>query len=44
MAFTSLEDKFKKLHMDNDELMARWLQQKMEQADAMNRENDAFIA
>ncbi|WAR28352.1 A16L1-like protein, partial [Mya arenaria] len=43
MAFTSLEEKFRKLQSDNDELMARWLQQKMEQAEVLNRENDNFI-
>ncbi|KAH3808812.1 autophagy-related protein 16-1-like isoform X1 [Dreissena polymorpha] len=44
MAFTSLEEKHKKLMNDNDEIMARWLQQKMAQADALNRENDQFMA
>ncbi|WAR28336.1 A16L1-like protein, partial [Mya arenaria] len=42
MAFTSLEEKFRKLQSDNDELMARWLQQKMEQAEVLNHTDNYF--
>ena len=43
MAFTALEEKYRKVQEDNSELMARWLNQKMKEADIMNQENDRFF-
>ena len=42
MAFSALEEKYKKVQEDNNELMARWLDLKLKQADQMNAENDMF--
>ncbi|XP_053404630.1 autophagy-related protein 16-1-like [Mercenaria mercenaria] len=43
MAFTALEEKYRKVQEENSELMARWLNQKMKEADVMNQENDRFF-
>jgi autophagy-related protein 16 len=43
MAFTALEEKYRKVQDENSELMARWLTQKMKEADIMNQENDRFF-
>lgn len=43
MAFTALEEKYRKVQEENSELMARWLNQKMKEADIMNQENDRFF-
>lgn len=43
MAFTALEEKNQKAQVENNELMARWLEYKMSEADKMNQENDRFF-
>ncbi|XP_013415279.1 autophagy-related protein 16-1 isoform X2 [Lingula anatina] len=40
LAFTSLEEKFRKIHEENNELVTRWMEQKALMADKLNEEND----
>ncbi|KAH9514693.1 hypothetical protein Btru_023319 [Bulinus truncatus] len=43
MAFTSLEERYKKAQEDNNDLIQRWMEQKAKDADRMNAENADFI-
>ena len=43
LAFTALEEKFRKMQDDNNELVTRWMAQKAVAAEKMNKENDAAI-
>ena len=40
LAFTSLEEKFRKMQEDNNELVSRWMELKAGAADKLNAEND----
>ncbi|GFR67307.1 autophagy-related protein 16-1 [Elysia marginata] len=43
MAFSALEEKYRKCQEDNQDLVARWMDQKAKDADRMNEENADFI-
>ena len=43
LAFTSLEEKFRKMQEDNNDLVTRWMALKAKDADRMNTENDQLI-
>lgn len=40
MAFTALEEKYRRVQEENSELVARWMEQKAVLADRLNEEND----
>ena len=40
LAFTSLEEKFRAIQEDNNDLVARWMAQKARDADMVNAAND----
>ena len=40
LAFTALEEKYRKVQEDNNELICRWMAQKAHVADRLNEEND----
>ena len=43
MAFSALEEKYRKCQEDNQDLVQRWMDQKAKDADRMNAENADFI-
>ncbi|GFO28485.1 autophagy-related protein 16-1 [Plakobranchus ocellatus] len=43
MAFSALEEKYRKCQDDNNDLVQRWMEQKAKDADRMNAENADFI-
>lgn len=40
LAFTSLEEKFRRMQEENNQLVARWMQEKAKTADELNAENE----
>lgn len=43
LAFTALEEKYRKCQEDNRDLVERWMQQKSKDADKLNEENDKIL-
>lgn len=43
MAFTAMEERYRKAQEDNSDLIQRWMEQKAKDADKMNAENADFI-
>jgi len=43
LAYTYLEKDLQRMKQDNQDLVARWMQQKSRDADIMNAENDTFV-
>ena len=43
LAFTALEEKYRRAQEENRELVERWMDQKSKDADKLNAENDFFL-
>lgn len=43
LAYSALEEKYRKLRSENAELVTRWMDLKAKDADKMNAENDVFV-
>ncbi|XP_062597935.1 autophagy-related protein 16-1-like, partial [Saccostrea cucullata] len=43
LTYTGLEEKFRKLELDNQQLLERWIRQQAKMADQLNAENDQFM-
>ncbi len=43
LAYISLEEKFRKMQDENNELVTRWMQWKSQQADKLNEENHQAV-
>jgi len=43
LAFTAMEEKYRKSQEDNRELVERWMEQKSKDADKLNAENDFVL-
>ena len=43
LAYIGLEQKFRKMQEDNNELVARWMEWKSNVADKLNEENEHFV-